>query len=59
MQVTWSLKNEQTRNREIRALREAGKEMKNCRKQIVTLNEETTLDDGDIKVLPLWQFLEL
>ncbi len=57
VQVTWSLKNEQTRNREIRALREAGKELENCQKQIVTLNEETTLDDGDIKVLPLWQFL--
>lgn len=59
VQAAWSLKNERTREREIRALMQAGEELGNCRKQIVTLNEEATIRDGDIHVLPLWKFLGL
>ncbi|HKK19412.1 MAG TPA: hypothetical protein VJ952_12100 [Opitutales bacterium] len=57
VQAAWSLKNERTREREIRALMQAGKELKNCRKRIVTLDEEETISDGAIEVLPLWKFL--
>ena len=59
VQAAWTLKNERTREREIRALMQAGNELKNCRKQIVTLDEEATISDGDIHVLPLWKFLGL
>ncbi|MFW6218383.1 MAG: DUF4143 domain-containing protein, partial [Verrucomicrobiota bacterium] len=59
VQAVWSLKNERTREREVRALMQADQELKNCRKQIVTLDEETTLENGGIEVLPLWKFLGL
>jgi len=59
VQAAWSLKNVRTREREIRALLQADQELENCRKQIVTLDEETTLEDGEIEVLPLWKFLGL
>ncbi|MFP4260241.1 MAG: ATP-binding protein [Opitutales bacterium] len=59
VQAAWSLKNERTRQREVRALMEADQELTNCRKQIITLDEETTLEDGEIEVLPLWKFLGL
>jgi len=59
VQAAWSLKNERTRQREVRALMEADQELTNCRKQIVTLDEETTLEDGEIEVLPRWKFLGL
>ncbi len=59
VQAVWSLKNERTREREVRALMQAERELKKCRKQIVTLDEETTLEDGGIEVLPLWKFLGL
>ncbi len=58
VQAAWSLKNEHTREREIRALWQAGRELPNCRKQIVTIDEEETAEDGEIEVLPLWKFLE-
>lgn len=57
IQAAWTLKNETTREREIRALNQAGKELKKTRKRIVTLNEEWTSEDGEIEVLPLWKFL--
>lgn len=57
VQAAWSLKNEQTREREIRALLMADKDLKNCRKQIVTLDEEGHIEGGNIEVLPLWKFL--
>jgi len=59
VQAAWSLKNERTRQREVCALMEADQELTNCRKQIVTLDEETTLEDGEIEVLPRWKFLGL
>ena len=59
VQVAWSLKNERTREREIRSLIQADKELKNCRQQIVTLDETASLAGGTIEVLPLWKFLGL
>lgn len=57
IQVSWSLKNESTRQRELRALEEASKEFKQTQNIIVTLDEEWISDDGEIQVLPLWKFL--
>jgi len=59
VQVAWSLKNERTREREIRSLIQADKELKNCRQLIVTLDETASLAGGTIEVLPLWKFLGL
>lgn len=57
IQVSWSLKNEATRQREFRALEEASSEFNNTQNTIVTLDEEWISDDGKIQVLPLWKFL--
>lgn len=57
IQVSWTLKNEATRQRELRALEQASTEFKNTRNIIVTLDEEWISDDGKIQVLPLWKFL--
>ena len=57
VQVAWTLKNEATRHREVRALEEASKEFKSTQSIIVTLDEEWKSEDGAIHVLPLWQFL--
>ena len=57
VQAAWSLKNERTRERELRALIEADKELKNCKKLVVTIDEETTYNESQIEVLPLWKFL--
>jgi len=51
------LKNESTRQRELRALEEVSKEFKQTQTIIVTLDEEWISDDGKIQVLPLWKFL--
>lgn len=59
VQVAWSLKNAQTREREIRSLIQAGEELQNCRKLIVTFDEEGSMEEGEIEVLPLWKFLGL
>lgn len=57
IQVAWSLKNPTTREREIRALKEAAKEFKQTQSIIVTLDEEWTVEDDEIQVIPLWKFL--
>ncbi len=59
IQVSWTLKNETTRQRELRALEEASTEFKKTQSIIVTLDEEWISDDGKIQVLPLWKFLLL
>ncbi|CAA6689566.1 MULTISPECIES: ATP-binding protein [unclassified Lentimonas] len=57
IQASWSLKNEATRNREIRALTEASKEFTKSKKIIITLDEEWEDASSQIRVLPLWKFL--
>ena len=57
VQVAWTLQDEATRQREIRALEEAAREFSNSRSTIVTLDEEWTSEDETIRVLPLWKFL--
>ena len=57
IQVSWSLKNEATRQRELRALEEASTEFSKTQNIIVTLDEEWISDDKKIQVLPLWKFL--
>ena len=57
VQAAWSLKNEATREREIRALRRAGEELPPSKKYIVTLDEEWISEDNEIEALPLWKFL--
>jgi predicted AAA+ superfamily ATPase len=57
IQVAWSLKHPATREREIRALKEAAKEFKQNQCIIVTLDEEWTTQAKAIQVIPLWKFL--
>jgi predicted AAA+ superfamily ATPase len=57
IQVSWTLKNDATRQRGLRALEEASKEFKQTQNIIVTLDEEWISDDDKIHVLPLWKFL--
>lgn len=55
IQVCLSLKEEETRQREIRALKQAMKELQLEESLIVTLDEEEDL--GPIQVVPIWKFL--
>jgi uncharacterized protein len=57
VQVAWTLRDETTKERELRALREASKEFENADCILVTRDEEWTTDDNTIRVLPLWRFL--
>lgn len=57
IQVAWSLENESTRERELRALHDASAELEKTKCTIVTLNEEWESEDSLIEVVPLWKFL--
>ena len=57
IQVAWTLDNDLTRERELRALREAAAELNQPKCLIVTLNEEWVSDENDVEVIPLWKFL--
>ncbi|MFH0925726.1 MAG: ATP-binding protein [bacterium] len=59
IQVSRSLLDKRTKEREIRALLEAKEELKPSRLTIITEDEEgeETVDDTKIKVLPLWKWL--
>ena len=59
LQVSESLANPATRNREIQALQNAMQELGIKTGSIITRNEEelVTLDQGIIEVLPVWRFL--
>lgn len=57
VQACWSLEDDTTRQREIRALCEAAKAFANPRKLIVTLQEEWTDAETGIQAQPLWKFL--
>ena len=56
IQASWSLSNEETKNRETEPLLKAGKELGIRRLLIVTWDEETVLDKK-IQVVPIWKFL--
>lgn len=57
IQAAWSLADEATRTRELRALREASGELNPTRSIIVTMNEEQTVKEPAIEVVPLRKFL--
>lgn len=57
IQASWSLENETTRQREIRALESASQELPDCLKCIVTFDEEWEDEATRIRAIPLWKFL--
>lgn len=57
VQAAWTMGNEATRQREMRALESAAKEFPNCHKVIITFNEEWEDAATRIKTIPLWKFL--
>lgn len=59
VQAAWTLEQPTTREREIRALREAARDFPKTRKIIVTLDEAWKDPANQISVIPLWQFLLL
>lgn len=57
VQAAWTMGNEATRQREMRALESAAKEFPNCHKVIITFDEEWEDAATRIKTIPLWKFL--
>jgi hypothetical protein len=59
IQVCWNLEEEKTREREIRTLDEAMKELKMKKSFIITNNQEEKIktENGTINVLPAWKWL--
>lgn len=59
IQVTLSMKEEETRKREVRALTYAMDELQLTKGLVVTLEEEEefSLPQGTIRVIPVWKFL--
>ncbi len=59
IQVSASLENEETRNREIRAIEEAQRILNPTHSYIITLSEEGEIetDSGRIHVIPAWKYL--
>lgn len=57
IQASWTLENESTREREMRALVAATEDFRETRKVIVTLDEEWSDPTTQIKTIPLWKFL--
>lgn len=59
MQVSWEMRNEKTKQRELRALNEAMLELGVSEGAIVSFDEEWTLntDAGRVVCVPLWKFL--
>lgn len=56
LQVSWTIEDSKTRERELRPLREVIDEIPETRREIITLNESGTTEDG-ITIRPLWNFL--
>ncbi len=56
VQVSYSLNDEKTFQREVRALTQGGEELKVAKRLIVTWDDEKELDDG-IHIVPAWRFL--
>jgi uncharacterized protein len=59
IQVSWTIENQKTKDREIRALNEAMKELKIKKSIIITNNQEEIIktENGAIEVLPAWKWL--
>jgi len=59
IQVSVTIQDEATREREVRALHEAMEELSLDSSTIVTMDEASTIevDSGDIQVLPAWEWL--
>lgn len=57
VQACWTLENEATRKREMRALESAAKEFPDCHQVIVSFDEEWEDDATGIRTMPLWKFL--
>ncbi len=56
IQVTWSLSDPETRERELRPLDKAATSLGIKEKLVITWDEEAVLDNG-IQVIPAWKFL--
>lgn len=61
IQVSYSLRDEDTRKRETEALQKLPKRMQCSRRLILTYDEEETITDqfGTIEVIPAWKWLLL
>ena len=59
VQVSWDIDNEQTRERELRGLYEAMKELKIHSGQLITADqeEEVVSVDGVVDIVPIWKWL--
>lgn len=59
IQVCYSLSDIKTKEREIRALIEAGKELPNTKNMIISYNDEeyTSVDANEIQIIPAWKWL--
>ncbi len=59
IQVSYSLREEETRKRETEALQKFPNRMPCRRRLILTYDEEETISDkhGDIKVMPVWKWI--
>lgn len=59
IQACYSLRDEETMNREIDALKKLPKRIECCRRIILTFDEETTFTDqhGTIEVIPCWKWM--
>jgi len=57
IQVAWTMENVGTKERELRALKEAAQELRQPKCVVVTLNEEWTSEEDAVEVVPLWKFL--
>ena len=61
IQVCFSLSDEKTKNRELRALSDARAELKTDILTVITDDEEGTvgIEEGEIRIIPLWKWLAL
>lgn len=59
IQVSYSLRDEETRKRELEALQKLPKRVPCSQRMILTFDEEETITDsyGDIEVIPVWKWL--
>lgn len=59
IQVCWNMRDEKTKNRELRSLSKAMKELKLSAATIITeeAEGEQMLDGNKVKVIPLWKWL--
>ena len=56
MQVSWSLSDPETKEREIAPLIKAGRELGIRQRHLVTWDEEGSAEDG-VRIIPVWKYL--